>query len=188
MNYISDLQPPRFPLPIDRALAAEGAAVYRDACSACHAPGGPRLGTVVPAAEVGTDPHRLAMWTRGSADAYNAYGRGRDWTFSAFRTSNGYVAVAHDGLWLRAPYLHNGSVPTLADLLEPPENRPRLFWRGYDVLDPVKVGFVSDGEDARRVGTRYDTSRPGNSNAGHVYGTTLPPAQKRALLEYLKTL
>ncbi len=96
--------------------------------------------------------------------------------------------MPHDGLWLRAPYLHNGSVPTLTDLLEPPAQRPTRFWRGYDVYDPVKVGFVSTGREAERAGTPYDTSRPGNSNAGHVYGTTLPPESKRALLEYLKTL
>jgi hypothetical protein len=83
--------------------------------------------------------------------------------------------------------LHNGSVPTLADLLEPVASRPTRFWRGYDVLDPVKVGFISAGAEAMRAGTRYDTSLPGNSNAGHEYGTTLPPEGKRALLEYLKT-
>jgi hypothetical protein len=63
-----------------------------------------------------------------------------------------------------------------------------VFWRGYDVIDPVKVGFVSDGPEARRVGTRHDTSVPSNSNAGHLYGTALPADAKRALLEYLKTL
>jgi hypothetical protein len=187
-NYISDLQPPKYPFPVNAALAAEGAAVYRATCAGCHAPGSARLGKVVPVAEVGTDRHRLDMWTPGSARAYNAYGNGRDWNFSSFRTTTGYIAVSHDGLWLRGPYLHNGSVPTLADLLEPVEKRPTRFWRGYDVIDPVKVGFISDGEDARRTGTLYDTSRPGNSNAGHTYGTTLPADAKVALLEYLKTL
>jgi hypothetical protein len=128
------------------------------------------------------------MWTKPSAAAYNAYAEGRPWGFSNFRTTAGYVAVAIDGLWLRGPYLHNGSVPTLSDLLEPADRRPRLFWRGYDVIDPLKVGFVSDGADAQREGTPHDTSRPGNSNAGHTYGTTLPAESKRALLEYLKTL
>jgi hypothetical protein len=98
------------------------------------------------------------------------------------------VAVSLDGLWLRAPYLHNGSVPSLADLLEPTEQRPKQFWRGSDVIDPVKVGFVSQGTEAARAGTRYDTSLPGNGNAGHAYGTALAPELKRALLEYLKTL
>jgi mono/diheme cytochrome c family protein len=188
MNYISDLQSPKFPLPVDQALAAKGAEVFRGECSTCHAPGGSRFGQVVPVAEVGTDQHRLDMWTGSAAAAYNAYGQGRDWAFSKFRKTDGYVAVSLDGLWLRGPYLHNGSVPTLSDLLEPAANRPARFWRGYDVLDPLKVGFVSDGSEASREGSLYDTSRPGNGNAGHAYGTALPAESKRALIEYLKTL
>ena len=73
-------------------------------------------------------------------------------------------------------------------LLEPVDQRPTRFWRGYDVFDPVRVGFVSDGPEAERIGTRYDTSRPGNSNAGHTYGVSLSAQSKRALLEFLKTL
>ncbi|HEX2311080.1 MAG TPA: hypothetical protein VHH91_10200, partial [Vicinamibacterales bacterium] len=88
----------------------------------------------------------------------------------------------------RAPYLHNGSVPTLTDLLEPVERRPARFWRGYDVYDPVRVGFVTRGPGIERSATLHDVARPGNSNAGHVYGTALPADQKRALLEYLKTM
>jgi hypothetical protein len=76
----------------------------------------------------------------------------------------------------------------LKDLLEAPRNRPTQFWRGYDVYDPVSVGFVSDGPEARRTGTLHDATRPGNANVGHEHGTTLPAESKRALLEYLKTL
>jgi hypothetical protein len=188
MNYITDLQPPRYPLPVDQKLAAEGGAVFRTECASCHAPGSARFGQVIPVSEVGTDRRRLDAWTKASAEAYNAYGEGRDWAFRSFKTTEGYVAVSLDGLWVRAPYLHNGSVPSLADLLEPVDRRPTQFWRGYDVLDPTKVGFVSDGADAQQAGTRYDTAQPGNGNAGHLYGTTLAPEAKRALLEYLKTL
>ena len=131
---------------------------------------------------------RVRAWPEAAADALNAFGNGRDWAFSTFRTTDGYVAVPLDGLWLRAPYLHNGSVPSLADLLEPAERRPRGFWRGYDVIDPVKVGFISEGAAAEREGSWYDTTHPGNSNAGHDYGTALTPELKRALLEFLKTL
>ena len=122
------------------------------------------------------------------AASYNAFGEGRSWKFSKFRSTNGYVAMPLDGLWLTGPFLHNGSVPSLADLLEPVEARPRTFWRGYDVYDPARVGFVTTGPEAQREGSLLDTSRPGNSNAGHSYGTELPASAKRALLEYLKTL
>jgi hypothetical protein len=96
-----------------------------------------------------------------------------------------------DGLWLRAPYLHNGSVPTLRDLLEPSARRPKTFYRGYDVYDPVKVGFVSTrDEENGRTFFKFDTAVAGNSNVGHEgkqYGTDLPAGDKEALVEYLKT-
>jgi RoxA-like, cytochrome c-like len=187
-DYISDLKPPEYPFPIDRALANDGAAVFQGECASCHAFGGARTGTIVPVAEVGTDRHRLDMWTKSAAAAYNDYGNGHPWKFSHFQSTGGYVSVPLDGLWLRAPYLHNGSVPTLSDLLEPAEMRPAQFWRGYDVYDPVRVGFFSQGPEAQRRGTLFDTSLPGNSRAGHPYGTTLAPERKRALVEYLKTL
>lgn len=187
-NYIGTVKPPKYPLSIDATLAATGATVFQAECASCHAPGGSRTGTLIDAAEVGTDPHRLAMWTAPSAAAYNDYGEGSAWKFSHFRSTKGYASVPLDGLWMRAPYLHNGSVPTLADLLEPVGQRPRFFWRGYDVFDGMRVGFDSFSAEAKRLGTPFDVSRPGNSNAGHTYGTALPADQKRALIEYLKSL
>lgn len=187
-NYISSLPPPAYPLPVNQALAQAGEPVYQKECADCHAFGGHRTGTVIPLAEIGTDPHRLHMWTASAASAYNAYGTGHPWKFSHFRTSGGYVSVPLDGIWLRGPYLHNGSVPTLMDLLKPVDERPALFYRGYDVFDPVGVGFVSEGAEARRLGTAYDTALPGNGKGGHTYGTALPPEVKRALVEYMKTL
>jgi hypothetical protein len=86
------------------------------------------------------------------------------------------------------PGLHNGSVPTLRDLLKPPEERPALFWRGYDVYDYGDVGFVSSGPDAEREGFRFDTSVRSNSRLGHAYGTALTRRERDELLEYLKTL
>ena len=91
------------------------------------------------------------------------------------------------GTWLNAPYLHNGSVPTLSDLLNLPEQRPSRFYRGYDVIDAVGVGFVVD-ESAAREGDLYETKKPGNGADGHRYGTALSPAAKKALIEFLKTL
>ncbi|MFW9257976.1 cytochrome c [Nostoc sp. CALU 546] len=187
-DYISELPPPKYPFAVDEQLATQGKAIFSSTCASCHAFGGERTGKVIPVEEVGTDRHRLDMWTQQAADTYNKFGDGYAWDFNQLRKTNGYVSVSLDGLWLRAPYLHNGSVPSLQDLLEKPENRPQSFYRGFDVYDQNKVGFISEGEEAQRVGFKYDISVPGNSNQGHIYGTNLPVKDKQALVEYLKTL
>jgi hypothetical protein len=186
-DYIARLQPPRYPYPVDAALSAAGAEVFVAQCASCHEPGAARFDTVIPIGEIGTDRQRLDTWTRGASAALDALGEERDWRLAPFRTSEGYMARPLDGLWLRAPYLHNGSVPTLADLLAPADMRPVTFRRGIDLYDPVRVGFVSTGPAAEGRGTLYDTNLPGNSNAGHLFGVTLSDANKRALIEYLKT-
>ncbi|MBN8464871.1 MAG: cytochrome c, partial [Dechloromonas sp.] len=116
---------------------------------------------------------------------------GYPWRFTHFQKTHGYANMPLDGLWLRAPYLHNGSVPSLRDLLEPAANRPPAFYRGNDVYDPVKVGFVSDLPEANgKKLFRLDTAVPGNGNGGHegkAYGTELSAGEKAALVEYLKT-
>src|SRR5262249_15699898 len=152
-----------------------GQKVYAAHCASCHETGGERTGTVIPLGEkeLGTDRHRLDMWTEEARDRYNSYPNGSGGTFHEFRKTDGYPSVPLAGWWLRAPYLHNGSVPSLRDLLEPPANRPKSFYRGYDVYDPQNVGFVSDGPAAKRAGFFYDTSKPGNGNGGHLYGTDL---------------
>ncbi|MGE5150407.1 MAG: hypothetical protein ACM3II_09840, partial [Rhodospirillaceae bacterium] len=149
--------------------------------------GGAKTGQPLPIDEVGTDRHRFDSWTTQARDGFNGLDE-YDWRYTHFRKTGGYTAQALDGLWARAPYLHNGSVPSLADLLSPPDKRPTSFVVGYDVYDQQRVGFVSDGNAARAQGRVFDTGLPGNGNGGHLYGTNLPEADKQALLEYLKTL
>jgi mono/diheme cytochrome c family protein len=107
-----------------------------------------------------------------------------------------YKARPLDGIWATAPYLHNGSVPTLMALLSPLSDRPTTFRLGTRVFDQVNVGFVDGGSFT------LDTRRPGNSNAGHVFdgpagaaarapgtiGRGLSTDERLALIEYLKTL
>ena len=110
--------------------------------------------------------------------------------FSHFRKTYGYANMPLDGLWLRAPYLHNGSVPNMRALLEPAADRPTVFYIGYDVYDFANLGFTTSGPDAEKQGWRFDTRAPGNGNGGHegqMYGTLLSPENKDALVEYLKT-
>ncbi len=208
-------KPPAFPPEHLRPeLAAQGEPIYRQYCWSCHGNGKPpfrtegdgsRVGTVTPLEYIGTDRSRLDSYTEVLAEAQNSLYDGfpadeehcREHPdnvkncyparFTHFRKTNGYANMPLDGLWLRAPYLHNGSVPDLQSLLEPARNRPQLFWIGYDVYDYDRVGFVTSGPDAEKHGWRYDTKVRGNGNGGHEYGTTLTAAQKAALIEYLKT-
>ena len=109
--------------------------------------------------------------------------------FQHFRKTAGYANQPLDGIWLRAPYLHNGTVPTLRALLDPQPLRPKVLYIGYDEYDFDNVGFVTSGPQAEKYGWRLDTSVPGNGNGGHEgreYGTELSRADKDALIEYLK--
>jgi mono/diheme cytochrome c family protein len=190
-EFLRRTKPPASPHRPDFAAVNRGHALYTRLCAQCHDSAGARVFTVIPVEEVQTDRHRIDMWTTAARDTYNGYRGGYDWNFSHFQKADGYVAKTLDGLWLLAPYLHNGSVPTLADLLEAPPDRPRAFLRGGEVLDSVRGGFVAPPCDPAhpQMGTFcFDTAMPGNANSGHVYGTDLTTADKADLLAYLLTL
>jgi hypothetical protein len=119
----------------------------------------------------------------------------RDPADVAVRAPAVYKARPLNGIWAVAPYLHNGSVPSLYELLSPQSERSKVFWVGSKQFDPVKVGYVtSELEGAYR----YDVSAPGNSNAGHefkdgplgkgVIGPSLSADDRWAIIEYLKSL
>jgi mono/diheme cytochrome c family protein len=188
VDYLKNKPAPKYPFPYDQAKADRGRVVFEAHCARCHA--SERTGTRIPLAEVGTDRERIDTWSKEAAVASNKVVKdmGIERRGLVEEPLVGYVAQFLDGIWLRAPYLHNGSVPTLRDLLSPPARRPRVFWRGYDLYDPVNVGFISRGERAEGVGSRYDTSERSNGNQGHDFGTGLPDREKDALVEYLKTL
>ena len=193
-DWLWDLPAPAYPYEVNEDLASVGRTVFQNNCASCHAFNGPYVGTVVPIEEIGTDPARLNSYTYELAsNQYTLFTgisyRGKDQRFQHFRKTNGYANHPLDGIWLRAPYLHNGSVPTLKDLLEAPEKRPKVFYRGYDVFDQENVGFVSNvGEEDGHSYFKFDTTLPGNSNSGHLYGVDLSPKEKDALVEYMKKL
>lgn len=149
-----------------------------------------RLGTIAKlgmAADDGSHPAALAT-SRSHTTA--------DSLATAFQTPSTagntvrYEARVMQGIWAAAPYLHNGSVPTLADLLEPVGNRPTSFQIGPNYDPTGKVGLAVDQTKfpgfTLRTGCQDRDS--GNSNCGHEFGTMLTQDQKKALLEYLKTL
>ena len=189
-------EPPKYPYPIDARKSAHGAELYEEHCAECHGAGGrdfsgKGVGKVTPWEEIGTDRRRLDSYSYDLAVNQSTLYAGYPWRFQHFRKTNGYANMPLDGLWLRAPYLHNGSVPTIRDLLEPSARRPKVFYRGYDVYDPVRLGFKSNvTEEGTRKYFRLDTEVPGNGNAGHEgrrFGTGLSTDDKESLVEFLKT-
>jgi hypothetical protein len=192
--WLDRLPAPEYPWKeeIDAQKAKKGEGIYRRLCYDCHDFQGARVGTVVPIDQIGTDRHRLDSYTVKLQQLQLRYDDGyTGWSFSRFRKTNGYANQPLDGIWARAPYLHNGSVPTLWGLLQPAKARPREFYRGHGVYDRKQVGFSADAREVEgRQSFLFDTSAPGNGNQGHAgeaYGTTLSEDEKWALVEYLKT-
>jgi mono/diheme cytochrome c family protein len=193
-DWLLDLPAPSYPYPVNEQLAAAGKPIFESTCASCHAFGGAEVGKVVPIDEIGSDRGRLDSYTYETLSNQNtlftdiSY-RGVDQRFKNFRKTDGYANMPLDGIWLRAPYLHNGSVPTLRDLLEAPEKRPDVFYRGYDVFDQKNVGFVSNvASEGNKQYFKFDTTLPGNYHSGHLYGTELSSEEKEALVEYMKKL
>jgi mono/diheme cytochrome c family protein len=222
-DWLAIAEPPSFasffPDAMQPDLAAIGAPIYAAECARCHGAGGrdfsaEAVGKVTPIAQIATDRARFDNYTYDLAVNQNAlYAGFGDERFQTFRKTAGYANAPLDGLWLRAPYLHNGSVPTLWDLLQTPDRRPKAFLRGHDVYDPVNMGFESRPEsipaDARgrlfcyvvdaAEAWRCPAGAPpmngvceagackGNGNQGHLYGTWLSDDEKRALIAHLRT-
>ena len=200
-KYLSNLPPPAWPFgethPINPQIADAGKALYMRDCASCHEPRAEWTNKVVPIAEIDTDFERTKSWSKAAAEEANrkVKAMGIDRPPMTELDPYGYLSPPLDGIWLRAPYLHNGSVPTLRDLLNVPEERPVTFHRGYDVFDPVKVGWKEP--ELRKIGPYgqphdpfflFDTRSRGEGNGGHLYGTALTTDEKEALVEYLKTL
>ncbi|WP_293904753.1 hypothetical protein [Phenylobacterium sp.] len=187
-QWIMTLPPPRYPFAIDYAKANAGHAVYDKTCADCHEQGWKNYGAVIPTAYLGTDPERQKAFDATMAGKMNTIGKGQPWAFHRFRPTEGYASHPLDGIWLRGPYLHNGSVPTLRELLSPVAQRRPTFYRGNDVFDAANVGFVSDiAQQGPRRYYAFSTQDRGNGNGGHLYGVDLSAGDKDALIEYLKT-
>jgi len=186
-DFLLGLKPPPYPFPIQKDAADRGKKIFDQECARCHAFGGANTGQVEPIEAIGTDRHRLDSFTSGLVEKFHSINN-PPFVFDAYHKTNGYANVPIDGIWARAPYLHNGAIPNLWTLLQPEAGRPATFYRGYDVYDPKNVGFISDGPEAQRAGFKVDTNVAGNGNQGHPYGINLKDAEKWDLIEFLKTL
>lgn len=194
VEYLKTAKPPVYPFEIKSSDEVEkGRRIYMTLCADCHVAGQKQTNTVIKHKDIATDRHRADMWTDDSVERYLRFSDGYPWDFKHFQNVEGYVATPLDGLWLRAPYLHNGSVPSIEELLKPSRDRVKTFYRGYDVYDSESLGFLHSQDDPNvsRFGWKFDTNVKGNSNQGHEgsqFGTELNDHEKKSLIEFLKTL
>jgi mono/diheme cytochrome c family protein len=202
LEYLLSIDPPKYPFPVDEPLAAKGKEVFADHCAKCHGTYGNDWtypNKVVPLGEIGTDPKRYHNIGPKFGEAYNASWFAKEAPADKpIKPTAGYQAPPLDGVWATAPYFHNGSVPTLYDVLNS-KARPKVFTRSFCTdeadYDKERVGWRVTACDPpaakvpayerRKV---YDTTRPGRGNGGHTYGDDLTDADRRAVIEYLKTL
>ena len=207
--YIRTLRAPPWPFAIDSALARDGEAVFTRHCSGCHGTYDadesletyPNL--LIPLDVIGTDPVVANAGVIHAPDLVRWYNESFYGSITRFEPMDlasgvvGYTPPPLDGIWATAPFLHNGSVPTLAQLLDS-STRPAV-WRRLDYdsahFDEQAVGWPHDElgfaqqdaplEDRKHI---YDTQHWSQSNAGHRYSDALTDSARTALLEYLKTL
>ncbi len=203
--YLMTLQPPKYPFAIDKNLASQGEKLFLKSCAKCHGTYGDEWtypNKIVPLKDIGTDRTRFDGISAKFGAHYNKtwFAKDKDGKASYPATlTAGYQAPPLDGVWATAPYFHNGSAPTLYDVLHS-KTRPKIFTRsfrtGMEDYDRVKIGWkiqvLERGADPalpayqrRKV---YDTSQPGRGNAGHTFGDHFTQDQRRAVIEYLKTL
>jgi hypothetical protein len=201
-TFTAAMPAPAYPYDVDDAAAARGGQLFGQYCASCHHDGN---ATIFPPSAVGTDPNRAIIWTPYTVGALIdvlelactdpvACDPGGVPLSGAqiVNPTGGYMALPLSGIWARAPYLHNGSVPTIAALLT--RQRPAQFYRGNIVFDTTNVGFVSS-EAVTPYAALFDTTRSGNSNVGHETAEFLGPIdwanqpdQLHDMLEYMKTL
>ncbi len=194
LSYIYSLKPPPYPKEINKAFAKQGEMIFITNCSKCHGKYGsneefPNL--LVPESIIKTDSFlfksnyqnpQFVNWFNSSWFAQGDHP-------ARLEPFNGYIAPPLDGIWATAPYLHNGSVPTLDAVLSS-ALRPRYWQRDFNdpKYDYEKTGWVFTTETAPAGNTVYNTDLPGYGNYGHYFGDKLSDKERKALIEYLKTL
>ena len=200
-TYFLSLKAPKYPFPIDPVRAERGQVIFAKSCTKCHGTYGTGHdeypNRIVPLDEVGTDIARALGIAPRFVEHYNDTWFGAESPVDL--KMEGYQAPPLDGIWATAPYLHNGSVPTLAALLQS-SARPRDFIGpprpGLKTMIQVDVGWkftlptepLPDSAPIDRQHSLFDSSRYGLGNGGHTYGDSLSDDARRDLIEYLKTL
>jgi hypothetical protein len=201
LAYIYSLEPPKYPYPINKKLAKEGGTVFVRNCSKCHGNYGehrsmpnedddyPNL--LIPESVIKTDSllftnnyqsPQFVNWFNNSWFARGDHP-------ARLEPFNGYIAPPLDGIWITAPYLHNGSVPSLEGVLNS-KARPKYWSRDFNIpkYDYEQAGWKYSVVTAAGGPDVYNTTLPGYGNYGHDFGDKLSSRERTAVIEYLKTL
>ena len=216
LAYIYSIQPPKYPRPINAALAKKGGVLFVQNCAKCHGhydayvgpsdkPAPPSFGSgnypnlLIPESLIGTDS--LLYKSNFQSPQFIAWFN-KSWFAQGDHPArlepfDGYIAPPLDGIWITAPYLHNGSVPTLEGVLNS-KARPTYWSRDFDnpQYDYAKVGWKYEREQGPAAAAGpggnpksvYNTDLPGYGNYGHRFGDKLTEPERKAVIEYLKTL
>jgi hypothetical protein len=194
LAYIYSIQPPAYPKEIDRKLAGEGKIIFINNCAECHGTYGkdgtyPNL--LIPASTIQTDP-LLYSSNYSSPQFLNWFNK--SWFTTGDHPAKlvpfkGYIAPPLDGIWITAPYFHNGSVPNLEAVLNS-KDRPKYWTRDFNnpVYDYEKNGWLYKEESEPSGSSTYNTTIAGFRNQGHYFGDKLTDKERKAVIEYLKTL
>jgi len=194
LAYLNQLEAPKYTKPIDKKLAGEGQVVYETHCGKCHGFYGDYASFpnyLIPQSVIGTD----SLLNKNNYQYSDMIGWFNNSWFAKgdhparLEPFNGYVAPPLEGVWITAPYLHNGSVPTMEALMDS-HLRPTYWSRDPDkkLYDYDRLGWTYQVEKGPCNKTVYNTTLPGYGNGGHTYGDKLEPRERKAVIEYLKTL
>lgn len=194
LAFINSLQAPKYPGTINETLAANGKIIFESNCSKCHGTCGenetyPNL--LIPTHIIKTDS--ALVESNFSSPDYIEWFK-KSWFAQGVRKADlvpfrGYIAPPLNGVWITAPYLHNGSVPDLETLLNS-KLRPTFWQRNFDkpVYNYEKVGWQWTREEKQVNRSTYNTMLKGYGNSGHTFGDKLSAEERKSLIEYLKTL
>jgi len=191
LAYIYSIQAPKYPKPINAALAKKGGILFVQNCAKCHGNHDEYPNLLIPESLVKTDS---LLYTANFQSPQFIEWFNKSWFAQGDHPArlepfDGYIAPPLDGIWITAPYLHNGSVPSLEALLNS-KLRPAFWSRDFDhpQYDYEQVGWKYVREDSARGGAVYNTGLPGYGNYGHNFGDKLSEPERKAVIEYLKTL
>ena len=192
--WIKTIQPPKYPYAINEERAGKGKVIFLQACARCHGTYGDKTyypNVIVPPHVIGTDSMLWKYFIKytGYTEWFNKSWLAVSNPVAQERPQPGYVPPPLDGVWITAPYLHNGSVPTIENVLNS-KSRPVLWKRNFnkEEYDYEKLGWRYKVLSRPHGKKTYDTRIPGYGNYGHTFGDHLSESERKNVIEYLKTL